>query len=125
MPDKLTDFRQLDVWQKAHRLVLNTYELTKKFPKDERQELVSRMREYAGNVPIQIAQGFMRRNPKEKSVAYKGTLSSLEALKYCLILSEDLDYVKDVSEILEDSQEVGRMLTGLVKSARNNIKKGY
>ena len=125
MYEKLTDFRQLDVWQKAHSLVLNAYEITKKFPKDERQDLVYRLRDYASQVPIQIAQGFMRRNPKEKSVAYKGTLTSLEAFKYCLILSQDLGYVKDITDIFENSQEVGRMLTGLVKSARSNIRKDY
>ena len=30
MPEKLTDFRQLNVWQKAHKLVLDIYEISKK-----------------------------------------------------------------------------------------------
>lgn len=118
MPEKLTDFRQLNVWQKAHKLVLDIYEMTRKYPKDEKTELVSRMRETACDIPIQIAQGFMRRSPKDKTVAYKGTLESIEALKYLVLLSQDLDYIKENKTLVENIEEVGRMLTGLVRSVR-------
>ncbi|MCK5147795.1 four helix bundle protein [bacterium] len=119
MSDKLTDFRQLNVWQKSHKLVLNIYELTKKYPKDEKGELSSRMRHTAADIPIRIAQGFMRRSPKDKTFAYKGTLESIEALKYMVILSRDLEYAKNVDTLIENIEEVGRMLTGLVRSVRS------
>jgi len=116
--EKLTDFRQLNVWQKAHALVLETYELTKKFTKDEKVELAARMRKAASDIPIQIAQGFMRRNPREKAIPYKGTLESLEALKYYYILSKELDYIKENPDLMAAIEEVGRMLTGLVRSVK-------
>ncbi len=119
MAEKLTDCRQLNVWQKAHKLVLDTYDLSKKFPKEERAELVSRMRYAASCIPIKIAEGFMRRSPKEKEVSYKATQEFLEELRYYIILSQDLDYVKDNTEILNSVNEIGRMLTGLVRSTRN------
>ena len=61
MTERLTDFRQLNVWQKAHKLVLDIYEITKKFPKEEKTELVSHMRQASMKIPIKIAEGFMRR----------------------------------------------------------------
>lgn len=118
MTEKLTDFRQLNVWQKAHKVVLDVYEMTKKFPKEEKMELVSRMRKSAMVIPIKIAEGFMRRNPKEKESSYKVTQEALEELKYYIILSNDLEYFKDVEEILSSIEELGRMLTGLVRSTR-------
>lgn len=118
MSEKLTDFRQLNVWQKAHKLVLDVYEITKKFPKEEKTELVSKMRTAAENVPINIAEGFMRRSPREKQTAYKACQVALEELKYYIILSTDLEYIKDGEDILLATEEVGRMLTGLVRSAR-------
>ena len=72
MNEKLTDFQQLNVWQKAHQLVLEMYELTKKFSKDEKAELAALMRGAATKVPIKIAEGFMRRGPKDKADSYKG-----------------------------------------------------
>lgn len=119
MAEKLTDFRQLNVWQKAHKLVLDTYDATKKFPKEERTELVSRMRSAATNIPVKIAEGFMRRSPKEKEISYKSTQQFLEELKYYIILSQDLEYIKDNTEILSSVDEIGRMLTGLVRSTRS------
>jgi four helix bundle protein len=118
--ERLTDFRQLNVWQKAHKLVLDIYELTKKFPKEEKQEMVSRMRAAAMTIPIKIAEGFMRRSPREKAVSYKWTQEALEELKYYVILSSDLEYIKDSEELLLSVEEVGRMLTGLVRSVNNS-----
>jgi len=117
--EKLTDFRQLNVWQKAHKLVLDVYELTKKFPKDERNELVSRIRSSAEIVPVKIGAGFMRRDPKEKERFYKASQEGIEEVKYYLILSQDLGYIRDNDEILLAAMEVGRMLTGLVRSAKS------
>jgi four helix bundle protein len=119
VPERLTDFRQLNVWQKAHKLVLDVYEITKKFPKEEKTELVSQMRQAAMAIPIKIAEGFMRRSPADKEKAYKETQEALEELKYYLILSKDLEYLKEDEEILLATEEVGRMLTGLVRSVRS------
>jgi four helix bundle protein len=118
--ERLTDFRQLNVWQKAHKLVLDIYDVTKKFPKEERQELVSRMRAAAMTIPTKIAEGFMRRSPRDKVVSYKGTQEALEEVKYYVILSKDLDYLKDIEELLLSVEEVGRMLTGLVRSVKSS-----
>jgi four helix bundle protein len=116
--ERLTDVRQLNVWQKAHKLVLDIYELTKKFPKEEKAELASLIRKASMRVPIQIAEGFMRRSPQEKEHQYKTSQESLEELKYYLILSIDLEYIKDGDDILESVDEVARMLTGLVRSTK-------
>jgi four helix bundle protein len=117
--EKLTDFQQLNVWQKAHKLVLDIFEITKKFPKDERSEMVPQVRKAAMTIPIKIAEGFMHRSPKDKEISYKSSQDAIEELKYYLILSKELEYVKDAEEIMLAVDEVGRMLTGLVRSARN------
>ena len=119
MSEKLTDFQQLNVWQKAHKLVLNTYEITKKFPKDEKSELVSSIRNTAITIPAKIGEGFMRRSPLEKQSSYKISQDAIEKLKYLIILSTDLEYIKDSTELIKSIDEVGRMLTGLVRSTRN------
>jgi four helix bundle protein len=117
--EKLTDFQQLNVWQKAHKLVLEVFEITKKFPKEERSEMVPLVRRAAMTIPTKIAEGFMRRHPKDKELSYQMSQDAIEELKYTLILARDLEYIKDTEEILLGVDEVGRMLTGLVRSARN------
>ena len=69
MTERLTDFRQLNVWQKAHQLVLDIYEITKKFPKEEKTELVTQIRNAAMTIPVKIAEGFILRSPRDKENA--------------------------------------------------------
>jgi four helix bundle protein len=116
--ERLTDFQQLNVWQKAHNLVLVIYRITKKYPKDEKSELVSSMRKAAIIIPTKIAEGFMRRNPNEKEKSYRYSQDAIEELKYYIFLSRDLGYIKKTEDILFSINEVGRMLTGLVRSAK-------
>ncbi|MBN1781276.1 four helix bundle protein [bacterium] len=118
MNEKLTDFQQLHVWQKAHQLVLEIFELTKKLNKDEKAELAVQMRSAAVKIPVKIAEGFMRRSPKDKFESYKDSQDAVEAVKYYLILTRDLDYTKDNVELISAVDEVGRMLTGLVRSTK-------
>jgi four helix bundle protein len=41
---QVENFQGLEVWQRAHRLALDVYRVTKGFPNDERFGLVSQMR---------------------------------------------------------------------------------
>ena len=118
MNEKLTDFQQLNVWQKAHQLVIEVYEITKKMGKDEKAELGTAMRKSSMTVPTKIAEGFMRRSPRDKAISYKISQDAIEELKYYFILSRDLNYVKISDELFEAVDEVGRMLTGLVRSTK-------
>ncbi len=48
---EILHFRQLEVWQKGHKLVLEVYRVTQGFPGDERFGLVSQMRRAAVSIP--------------------------------------------------------------------------
>jgi four helix bundle protein len=51
-------FRDLLVWQKAHRFVLAIYEFTSHLPKQETYGLSLQMRRAAVSIPANIARGF-------------------------------------------------------------------
>ena len=46
----MKDFRELQVWQKAHALTLKVYRAAKTFPHEERYELASQIRRSAASV---------------------------------------------------------------------------
>jgi four helix bundle protein len=50
-------FKDLEVWQKSHALVLEVYKLTRRLPREELFGLVSQMRRAAVSVPANIAEG--------------------------------------------------------------------
>lgn len=40
----MRDFRKLDIWKQSMDIAVETYQLTRGFPKEERYELVSQMK---------------------------------------------------------------------------------
>jgi hypothetical protein len=56
----MRDFRQIQVWVKAHALTLEIYRVTAQFPRDERYGLTSQMRRSSASIPTNIAEGFGR-----------------------------------------------------------------
>ena len=115
---KVKTFRDLKVWQKAHKVVLEIYKITKDFPREEKYGLISQLRRSASSVPTNIVEGHKRRSRKEYIYFLNMADSSLEEMKYHIILSKDLDYIKNVDfdRLTEKCDEVGKMLFGLQKS---------
>ena len=111
-------FQDLEVWQKAHELVLDVYRMTKGFPSDERYGLISQMRRAAVSVPANIAEGFKRRGQREKIRFYNIGESSLEEVKYYFILSRDLGYAPDIQQRMAKAESVSRMLYRLIESVK-------
>lgn len=113
-------FRELKVWEKSHRLTLEIYKCTRKFPSDEKFGLISQIRRAAASIPTNIVEGFKRKSTKDFLHFLNLADSSLEETKYHLILSKDLDYLsqKEFSDFEELCDEIGRMLCGLQNKLR-------
>ena len=90
----LKGFQELEVWQRAHQLVLQTYRVTDSFPDRERYGSVSQVRRSAASIPANIAEGFGRRTTKELLQFLANANGSLEETRYFLVLSLDLGYLK-------------------------------
>ena len=74
-------FEDLLVWQKGHALVLEIYELTKSYPKDELYSLTQQMKRCVISVPNNIAEGFGRYTTKDYIhflIQSRGSLYELE-----------------------------------------------
>ena len=65
MPDKIRNFRDLDIWKKGIEIVKDTYRIAGGFPKQEFYGLVSQMQKSAVSIPSNIAEGFNRFHNKE------------------------------------------------------------
>jgi four helix bundle protein len=111
-------FQQLEAWQYAHKLVLSVYGGTRCLPADERFGLTLQMRRAAVSVPANIAEGFKRRTTKDKVHFYNMSESSLEELKYYVILCGDLGYWKadQVDQASSQAEQVNRLLGGLIRA---------
>jgi four helix bundle protein len=112
-------FEELEVWQKAHKVVLHVYHMTGKFPREELIGLSSQLRRAMVSVPANIAEGFVKRGKGDKIRFYNIAQGSLEECRYYFRLAKDLNYA-DTSELSRDLDEVSRMLEGYVGALRRS-----
>jgi four helix bundle protein len=52
----MKNFRDLQVWEKAHSLTLASYKVTNEFPKQEMYGMSSQIRRCAASIPANIAE---------------------------------------------------------------------
>ena len=119
----LKSSRDLDLWKKAHSVVLEVYGLKNLFPRNEQFGVVSQMRRAAASIPANIAEGYGRRSTKEL-IQFLGIANgSLEELRYFLLLSRDLRYLsREAYEALEKNlKSVAEMMEALRKSLRQRL----
>lgn len=116
----MQDFRNLSVWKKAHRLTLNVYELTSDFPSDERYGLTSQMRRCSVSIGSNIAEGCGSGSDADFARFVQMALRSASELEYQLLLAADLQLMSedDHRAVTHHTQEVKRMLSGLLKTLK-------
>ena len=113
-------FQDITAWQKSHALVLEAYRLTANYPKHELFGLISQTRRAAVSVPSNIAEGFRRNGKNDLLHFYNLAQSSLEELKYQLLLVRDLTYMKtkEYTQVLFMTEEASKLLSGWIKSQK-------
>ena len=121
----MKDFRNLEVWQKAHQLTLSAYRATRTFPSDERFGLSGQIRSAASSIPANIAEGCGRRGDAEFHRFLQIAMGSASELEYHLLLSHDLQYLdaKDHKELSDEAVRVKRMLASLIRTVDEGREK--
>jgi len=117
--EKTVSFQQLLVWQKAHQFVLLVYKTTELYLQKEMFGLTSQFRRAAISIAANIAEGYKKKDYKNKIHFFNIAQGSLEECKYYIILSKDLNYPSD-SELEILSEEISKLLAGYIKSINAN-----
>lgn len=89
----MRDFRQLRVWEDAHRLTLKIYKITKEFPKEELFALTNQLRRASTSIGSNIAEGCGRGSNKDYAHFLQMTIGSAFEVDYQLLLAKDLSYI--------------------------------
>ena len=115
----MKNHKDLIVWQKSMDHVAAIYVATKAFPKEELFGIVSQMRRAAVSIPSNIAEGYGRLYDKETVKFLSNALGSASELETQLIISKDLGYllIEDFRKLINQIEEIIRMLSALIKSA--------
>ena len=113
---KTSDYKELQVWQKAMDLVVEVYNIIKLLPKKEMYGISDQIRRSAVSIPSNIAEGQSRNSAKEfiqfLSIA-RGSLAELETQLLICVKVNMLPNVK-IDNILISTKEIGKMIKGLM-----------
>ena len=116
----MKNFRNLNVWQKAHSLTLEVYRATVKFPKEEMYALTSQMRRAASSVPANITEGCGRGSDSDFARFLQIAMGSASELEYHLLLASDLKMLEKAkyAKLDADVTEIKKMLASLLRKLK-------
>lgn len=117
---KIESFKDLIVYQKAYKLAMEIFEISKSFPKEEKYSLTDQMRRSSRSVTSNIAESWARRR-YEKSFVSKLTdsLGEENETETWLDYSKDCKYLqKETHEtLLNEYGEVRKMLISMINNS--------
>jgi four helix bundle protein len=111
----IRSYRDLDAWTVSMNLAEDCYRFTEGFPKAEAFGLAAHIRRSAVSIPSNIAEGHNRRSRPAYTNHVTIAMGSQAELETQLELARRLKYgdPEEVTRLLEEASEVGRILHGL------------
>lgn len=89
----MKDFRELKVWQNAHRLTLAVYQITACFPRAELYGLISQIRRSCSSIPANLAEGCGHKGDGDFARFCSIAMGSASELEYHPLLARDLKLI--------------------------------
>ena len=87
------DFRKMDIWQLAYKILLDVYPLLEAFPIEETRNVVDQLRRAATSIPLNIAEGAGSHSNKVFLNHLSYAYTSAKEMDVLLMLSRDLGYI--------------------------------
>ena len=118
----MRNYKDLRVWDEAHRLTLAIYQVTVSFPKEERFGLTSQIRRASASIQANLAEGCGRRSDGEMGRFVQIAMGSGSELSHHLLLSRDLQLLPqeqyvDLNGRLDRVMKMLSALSGKIRSA--------
>ena len=116
----IKSYRDLQVWQKAMDLVVESYKVANLLPKHELYSLAAQIQRAAVSIPANIAEGHGREHLGDYLHHLSCSNGSLMELETHFLIARKLLYITDsqLECALNHSAELGRMLAGLISKLK-------
>jgi four helix bundle protein len=120
----VSNFRNLLVWEKAHRLSLDVHATASAIRGSNHTTLKSQLIRAAESVAQTIVEGCGEQTPSEFARYLRSSLNSANEVEYHLLVGRDRDVIrpKDFENLTGRTIEVRRMLYGLLRKVEGKDK---
>ena len=117
----MRDYKKLEVWKKAHLMVLFVYsDILPLFPSSEKYDLHNQVKRAAYSIPLNIVEGAGRNSEMDFATFLDMALGACHEVEYSCFLAKGLGYLNEgiYQEVNNKTNEVKAMLIGLLKRLR-------
>ena len=113
-------FREMQIWRRAMRFVVDVYALTATFPKHELFGLTSQLRRAATSIVLNIAEGAGCDSDAEFRRFLEIALRSTYEVMTALEIASGLEYCTrhQINDLLQESDEIAAMIYGFMKTLK-------
>lgn len=113
----MSDFKKLEVWQKAHALALHAHRVAMGIRRTHDAALRGQIIRAAMSIPANIVEGRRQESEKEFARFLRIAINSACELEYHLIVARDIGVISeaDSASPLRELIEVRKMIHGLLK----------
>jgi four helix bundle protein len=120
----MRNYRDLQVWKKAHDLTLELYRVSQRFPREEMYGITGQLRRAAVSIRANLAEGCGRRTSNELARFVRAAMGSASELDYHILLCRDIGLMSsdDFSISTAKLTEVRKMLTSFLQSVEEQIE---
>ena len=115
----IRSYHDLDVYKRSYQLALEVHRLSFDLPERERFELSSQIRRAAVSIPLNIAEGYGRKDSeKEFKHFLRNSLGSCNEVHVLLNMLKDLSYIEQrvYVSLKEEYDILGKQLNVLLKN---------
>ncbi len=115
----ITSYKDLEVYKRSYRSALIIHQITLKFPEFERYELGSQIRRATKSIPLNIGEGYGKRNSVDEFKRFlQMAIGSCDEVKILIEFAKDLGYIVDKKylELIDEYDQIGKMLYVLHKN---------
>ncbi|MBC8321357.1 MAG: four helix bundle protein [Bacteroidetes bacterium] len=116
----MQDFRKLTVYHRSLKFVNIIYDITSRWPEQERFGLISQINRASVSIPSNISEGSARRTAKDFARFIEIALGSAFEVETQLIISEGRNYISksELSTLIDELTIIQKQLNALLISIR-------
>ena len=118
------NYKNIQVYHLAYQFVIDVYQKSKNFPKEEIHNITSQLRRASVSIPLNIAEGSAKASDREFAYFLNVSYASAKEVEVLLNLCHDLKYLsKQDSELLSFKlDELNAKLYLFLRNVESRVK---
>lgn len=125
---KIENFKDLQIWQFAIKLIVKVYKLLASFPAEEKFGLIAQCKDSVVSVAANIAEGWGRYHFKDRIKFLYNSRGSLFETESHLITGKNLGFINEnnivlYNEVINDIKNLGVKINNTINSLNSSNNK--